>query len=296
MSLFNTLKFISSHPLNRGRRLMSLLQFAKWQAGSRIVPGAVVFDWVNGSKFLVKPGETGLTGNIYTGLHEFADMAFLLHVLREDDLFIDVGANVGSYSILACAAIGARGYAFEPVPQTHSRLVDNLRLNHIEERVKHPNIGIGDEAGSLIFTADGDTVNHALAAGESSQNTVNVEMATLDSILADESPSLIKIDVEGFETPALKGAEMTLSKDSLHSVIMELNGSGDRYGFDEMLIMEMMFDHGFATYSYDPMQRTLINLAGKNLVSGNTLFIKNRDYVLARLEGAPKVLVNGVLL
>ena len=275
---------------------MSLLQFAKWQAGSRIVPGAVVFDWVNGSKFLVKPGETGLTGNIYTGLHEFADMAFLLHVLREDDLFIDVGANVGSYSILACAAIGARGYAFEPVPQTHSRLVDNLRLNHIEERVKHPNIGIGDEAGSLIFTADGDTVNHALAAGESSQNTVNVEMATLDSILADESPSLIKIDVEGFETPALKGAEMTLSKDSLHSVIMELNGSGDRYGFDEMLIMEMMFDHGFATYSYDPMQRTLINLAGKNLVSGNTLFIKNRDYVLARLEGAPKVLVNGVLL
>ena len=108
MSFFNTLKFITSHPLNRGRKLMSLLQFAKWQVGSRIVPGAVVFDWVNGSKFLVKPGETGLTGNIYTGLHEFADMAFLLHVLREDDLFIDVGANVGSYSILACAAIGAR--------------------------------------------------------------------------------------------------------------------------------------------------------------------------------------------
>ena len=296
MSLFNTLKFITSHPLNRDRKLKSMFQFAKWQVGSRIVPGAVVFDWVNGSKFLVKPGETGLTGNIYTGLHEFADMAFLLHVLREDDLFIDVGANVGSYSILACAAIGARGYAFEPVPQTHSRLVDNLRLNHIEERVKHPNIGIGDEAGSLIFTADGDTVNHALAAGESSQNTVNVEMATLDSILADESPSLIKIDVEGFETPALKGAEMTLSKDSLHSVIMELNGSGDRYGFDEMLIMEMMLDHGFATYSYDPMQRTLINLVGKNLVSGNTLFIKNRDYVLERIEGAPKVLVNGVLV
>ncbi len=89
---------------------------------------------------------------------------------------------------------------------------------------------------------------------------------------------------------------MTLSKDSLHSVIMELNGSGGRYGFDEMLIMEMMVDHGFATYSYDPMQRALINLAGKNLASGNTLFIKNLDYVLARLEGAPKVLVNGVLL
>ena len=179
-----------------------------------------------------------------------------------------MGANVGAHSILVCAAIGARGYAFEPVPETHTRLVDNLRLNHIEERVEHPNIGIGEEAGSLIFTADGDTVNHALAAGESGQNTVNVEMATLVSILADELPSLIKIYVEGFETPALKGADMTLSKDSLHSVVMELNGSGGRYGFDEMLIMEMMFDRGFATYSYDPMQSTLINLAGKNLASG----------------------------
>jgi len=48
---------------------------------------------VNGSKFLVKTGETGLTGNIYTGLHEFPDMGFLLHFLRAEDLFVDIGAN-----------------------------------------------------------------------------------------------------------------------------------------------------------------------------------------------------------
>jgi hypothetical protein len=106
MSLAHTLRFIASHPLNRGRRLQSLIRFAKWQLGSRLVPGTVAYEWIHGARFSVKRGKAGLTGNIYTDLHEFPDMAFLLHVLRADDLFVDVGANVGSYkpSMLALAA------------------------------------------------------------------------------------------------------------------------------------------------------------------------------------------------
>jgi hypothetical protein len=50
-------------------------------------------------------GMTGATGNLYVGLHEFEEMAFLLHFLRPGDLFADVGANVGSYTILAAVAV-----------------------------------------------------------------------------------------------------------------------------------------------------------------------------------------------
>ena len=81
MKLAHTVKFIVSHPMNRGQKLRAIMRFAKWQIGSRLVPGAVVYDWINGSKFLVRTGETGLTGNIYTGLHEFCDMGFVLHYL-----------------------------------------------------------------------------------------------------------------------------------------------------------------------------------------------------------------------
>jgi hypothetical protein len=81
--------------------------------------------------------------------------------------------------------------------------------------------------------------------------------------------------VEGYETLVLRGAEETLSRSSLHSVIMELNGSGKRYGFDESAILEMMQDHGFKTYSYDPLTRSLVNLQGRNLDSGNTLFTRD---------------------
>ncbi len=293
MSLLSILKFITTHPLNRDKKIEAVIGFVKWQIGSRFVPGAIVYDWVNGSKFLVRTGDHGLTGNIYTGLHEFPDMGFLLHVLRPDDLFIDIGANVGSYTILACSAIGARGYAFEPVPSTYNELVENVRLNHSEDRVTCLNIGLGNAQGRLTFTSDLECTNHALASGEQSDNTVDVEVSTLDTVLDGESPTMIKIDVEGFETPVLEGAEETLKKPTLHSVIMELNGSGSRYGFDESRILEMMLDHGFGTYAYNPLDRTLTDLQGKNVTSGNTLFIRDKSLVLDKLNSSPKITLHG---
>jgi FkbM family methyltransferase len=293
VSMLSVLKFIAAHPLNDGRRLAALMRFAEWQVASRLIRGDIVFDWIKGSRFIVRNGETGLTQNIYTGLQEFSDMGFLLHVLRNNDLFVDVGANVGSYTILACAVIGARGYAFEPVPPTYRRLVENIRINHVENNVTAMNCGIGREQGTMDFTSDMDTVNHVLAAGERRSNTIRVDVSTLDAVLQHESPALMKIDVEGFETQVLQGAVETLKKQTLHSVIMELNGSGKRYNYDDGTLLEMMFDYGFKTYSYNPLNRSLVSLGRRHQASGNTLFIRNEAAVLDKLNGAPPVTVRG---
>lgn len=293
MSIIGTLRFVANHPLNRSRKLSAMARIAKWQAGTRLISGTIVHDWVNGSRFYARRSETGLTGNIYTGLHEFAEMGFLLHLLRNEDLFVDVGANVGSYTILACAAIGARGVAFEPVLGTFVRLTENLRLNHLDKRVSALNRGVGATAGTLRFTSDMDCVNHALADGEVRANAVSVPVTTLDDSLRGQSPVLMKIDVEGYETPVLEGARETLQNPSLQAVIMELNGSGARYGFDESRTLGMLLDTGFKTYSYDPFTRRLASLEGKNLESGNTLFIRDLAFVKQRLHDAPIVRVHG---
>ncbi len=293
MWLFNTIKFIINHPLNQENKLGAIIRFARWQVGSRLVQGAIVYDWINGSRFLVKNGETGLTGNIYTGLHEFQDMAFLLHFLRSEDLFVDVGANVGSYTILACSAIGARGIAFEPVPSTYRRLVENMHLNHLDEKVKCINKGVGAQQGSVVFTSDSDTTNHVLAPSEQCENREIVEVTSLDTALYGESPTLIKIDVEGYETPVLEGAQEALKDRMLHSIIMEINGSGSRYGFNESRLLELMYDYDFRAYSYRPLDRILIDLKGKNLSAGNTLFIRDKSFVMERLRGSPKIFVHG---
>jgi FkbM family methyltransferase len=293
MTIIQLLKFIATHPLNRDRKTDALVRFARWQIASRLLRGDIVCDWVNGARFFARKGETGLTQNIYTGLQEFSDMAYVLHVSRDTDLFIDVGANVGSYTILACRAAGAAGFAFEPIPGTFARLQENIRLNHLEDKVACLNVGIGSSPGTIKFTGGLDTMNHALAHSESDSGAVEVQIITLDGILKDREPSLIKIDVEGYETPVLEGAPETLKKESLHSVIMELNGSGARYGYQESKIVDMMYDYRFAAYTYKPFTRSLQRLEGKSRESGNTLFIRDVEYVTDRLRASPQFAVLG---
>jgi FkbM family methyltransferase len=296
MPLLSTLAFIATHPLNKGRTTRALSNYLRWQIGSRLVPGQMIYDWVNGARIIVRPGETGVTGNLYCCLHDFADMGYLLHVLGPEDLFVDVGANVGSYTVLACAAKGAKGYCFEPVPSTFERLMDNLRINNLAERVQARNIGLSNEEGELAFTSCEDTTNHIVTRDERASDVVRVEVSRLDTVLDGMTPSLIKIDVEGFELPVLEGARCTLANETLHSVIMELNGSGLRYGHNDSQIIEYMDELGFSTFDYSPFSRELRALGGDTLGAGNTLFVRGEREIRARLKQAPRILVGDVWL
>lgn len=296
MALFNTLSFITNHPLNRAQKARTLIRFVKWQIGSRLVPGQVIYDWINGSKIIVRTGETGLTGNIYCGLHEFEDMAYLLHALSPEDLFVDIGANVGSYTILACSVRGAKGICFEPVPDTYERLLDNIGINKLSSQVEALNLGLSDKEDELSFTSSESCCNHVVASGEEARDAIRVKVFPLDTVLRGRSPSLLKIDVEGFETPVLSGAHATLSNKSLHSVILELNGSGKRYGYDEKKVLDTMSKYGFLTYVYEPFSRELRRLGQGQMLAGNTLFIRNVEVVKEKIEKSPYVLVNGVRL
>jgi len=138
------------------------------------------------------------------------------------------------------------------------------------------NIGLGSEPGNLQFSADQDTVNHVLAEGESAGQIVEVPIRTLDDVLAGREPVVIKIDVEGFETKVIEGAQKTLANPTLRAVIMELNGSGERYGFDEEALHQRMLSFGFETYAYRPEERAVDSMDGRRHMTGNTLYSRNK--------------------
>jgi hypothetical protein len=71
---------------------------------------------VGSTSVVIEAGMTGASINHYCGLDAAADMAFLLHVLHPGDVFFDVGANVGSYTILASGVAQARTLSLEPTP------------------------------------------------------------------------------------------------------------------------------------------------------------------------------------
>lgn len=223
--------------------------------------------------------------------------------MTPSSLFVDVGANLGSYTLLACAVRGARGVCFEPIPQTYEQLLANLRLNALMDRVEAFNLGIGAGPGTLTFVDDLDTMNHVVRPGEEADaQGVTVQVEALDTLLQGRAPSLIKIDVEGFETPVIEGALETLQKESLHSVVIELGGSGALYGYDEQVLFERLLSLGFRAYDYEPMTRQLRELDGASHSTDethdNVLFIRDRARVeaLLRETPTPKLMIHGVEL
>jgi FkbM family methyltransferase len=295
MALVDTLAFILSHPLGRKARWKALSRFARWQIGSRILPGGAVVDFVGGTRLLVRPSMTGATGNIYVGIHEFEEMGFLLHFLRPGDLFADVGANVGSYTVLAAGACGARVHSFGPVSAAFEDLCDNISLNRLDGRVVARKVAVGASTGSVEVSCGLDTVNYVV----SKRSDDGVEVETVPQVRLDdelrEVPIAVKLDVEGFESQVLEGMPRLLESDGLLAVIMELNASGTRYGVEDRALRRTMSEAGFLECSYDPLRRALeVRPAGFDH-PGNSIFIRRREAVENRVTSAPKVVIHGLV-
>lgn len=204
--MLKTINYIRLHPINKNQQCKAIMRFLWWQLKSRIKPGFHKLPFGEKSKILAKKGLTGATGNIYCGLHEFNDMAFLLHFLIEDDLFLDIGANIGSYTILSASEVGAQTISFEPIPATFNILEENIKVNQIEHLVELKNNGVGSKNGVIRFTSGLDTVNHVASASD--KDTVEVNVVTIDSEVQIKQ----KLIDEGFESYAYAPFERKIER------------------------------------------------------------------------------------
>ena len=288
--LFSLVHYVWTHPLNAKGKLSAISRLIRWQIGNRLLPGLVALPYVGTTSLFAKRGMSGATGNWYCGLHEVNEMAFVLHVLRSSDHFVDVGANVGSYTVLAAGGVGAHVTAVEPIPSTFQSLSRNVLLNGLTELVRCWQGGLSNMNTVLRFTTGLDCVNHVLAEHEVLPS-VEVPVTTLDELVGRDVPTLIKIDVEGHELAVLRGAQRVLASPKLLALIMETNGSGARYGIDDEELIEDLSHYGFTPYSYEPFSRTLSVGVSK---SGNTVFVRDHLEVMRRVTAAPTFkLVNG---
>jgi FkbM family methyltransferase len=272
------LHFWRHHPLTALDYSGTIVRFLRWQLGSRIIDAPILFSWIGGTRLLLERGMTGATPNVYAGLHEFADMGFLLHFLRPGDLFADIGANVGTYTILASGVVGASSLAVEPIPETFERLSMNIKLNRIEDRVHLLQCGVGSSAHqTMAFVADHDTMNR-VAPPEYLGKKLDVSVVSMDSVCKNFKAALWKVDVEGFEEQVLEGAGRALKSEALVAVQLEGDGS---------TIRQIMRFHGFSLYNYDPFNRVLT--AGDDQRKGaNALWIRNLAFVADRCVLGPK--------
>lgn len=159
------------------------------------------------------------------GTYEPQIVALLVSRLKKNEIVMDIGANVGYFTLLMAHLVGSAGrvIAFEPVPEVYARLRENLRLNQCDW-AQTEQLAIADTDGLGRMRAE---IDRALSfTGQLAEDgNLSVPMTTLDNYmaLADlKRLDLIKIDVEGAEDRLVRG--MTKTLEILHpSVLVEIH-------------------------------------------------------------------------
>jgi FkbM family methyltransferase len=167
--------------------------------------------------------------------------------LSTGDVLYDIGANVGSYSLMA-GARGAAVYAFEPLPVNYAELIANVHLNSLSEKIYcYPIAATNSYLTSWIpFSVhDINLPGYGLASAEKQykgSEDVYLPSAALDALPATafKPPTHVKIDVEGAEFHVLDGMQGILSAGSIKSLVIEI--ADDR---TEIQIKKLMERHGY---------------------------------------------------
>lgn len=275
-------KNMSKHPM---WDYSAAKRFLGWQLTKNKYPEGKVVDWVNSTKLNICKGRPEATGNYYLGLVEFNEMAFWTHYLREDDSFIDIGANVGSYSVLG-GQTGASGIAVEPAIDTYNFLRNNIETNNLQN-IRLLNIGLASESGELNFSVGLDSVNHVLSDEEmkSGVESVCVPVETLNQVIYKTGMDVnaLKMDVEGFEESVIEGGVEVMRNSSLNVILCEVFGDKD--------LCNLISSFGFGQYSYDPLTRTLEEIDATQ--NNNAIFIRDIKKAKERILTANPIKVYG---
>lgn len=292
----NNVRLLFMHPISRRTPLLTIVRWIRWQILARSGSGSVVVPFVDETKIRVASQNPDARHYLYWGISELEDMGFVLHAVGPGELFVDIGAFVGGYTVLAAGACGAEVIAIEPDPGNRDGLMRNVALNDLGARVEVRPVAVGRAPETIRMTSGGGSTTHVLAE-RSDVSSFEVQLETLDSIVGDRSPAFVKMDVEGFEWQVLAGGERTFARASLLAVIIELNSIGLTYGVADAQVHERMLGWGFHTFQYEPFLRTFVSLHDEiNRAGGNTLYIRDIVEAERRVRQAPSHLVHGIRL
>jgi FkbM family methyltransferase len=163
---------------------------------------------------------------MFCGTYELAESRMLQDLLGPGDVFVDVGAHVGWFTLRAARLVGESGtvHAFEPYPPNAEILRRNISRNHLRN-VEIYDVAISDARGTarIARLAGSDSGSPTLGT-RGSADEFDVPTARLDDALPHETyPALVKIDVEGHERDVLKGARETLRR--ARALLIEVNTS-----------------------------------------------------------------------
>jgi FkbM family methyltransferase len=233
-------KRIWTHPANRGQRLRQLAHGVRYQLESRR-GSEFVTPLGDRSRILATRGHAASSLAVYANPPDLGEARAWKQLLAAGDLFVDVGANVGVYTILM-AEHGCQVVAVEPNETAREMLQRNLMLNGYEAEIV--DCVLADDVGVRKFTHGLDSTNRIVRDGES-----EVRALTLDLLLGDRSAAGVKIDVEGAEHLVLEGARQALSEHRIRALQLEWNDASEaNFREPRDSTLRILREYGYSTF------------------------------------------------
>jgi FkbM family methyltransferase len=238
-------KFVWEHPSNEGERARAVLRAAGFQVRGRLLHRRTLARLGEKSMIWADLHRTGASRVVYANPPDHHEMLTWRNSLRPGDLFIDVGANVGSYAIWA-AELGAEVIALEPADDTFALLEENVALNGYP--IKTIRAAAGATPGTARFTSGQDCVNRLDPDG-----VAEIAVLTIDSVIGNRTVAGMKVDVEGFEIDVLRGCEQALSEHRVRLIQLEWNATSMQAGgTDRRPVAGLLAKHHYSLYCTDP--------------------------------------------
>jgi FkbM family methyltransferase len=162
----------------------------------------------------------------WTGQYEWPVQQAIARELHRGDVFYDLGANAGFFSLVAHCKVGDEGsvVSFDPDPANCENALEQIEINNIENWTVVQK-ALSDQPGTLSFarSSEGSSTGH-LGQANSNEDMFDVEVTTLDAVLESyPPPQLVKIDIEGAEVAALTAASKML-REVRPTLLVELHG------------------------------------------------------------------------
>ncbi len=191
----------------------------------------------------------------FSGRYYQPDICRALETLLEPgDQYVDVGANVGMTALLARSRMGAtgKGVAFEPNPRAFARLKENFELNGLTNFELVPRAVADRESVQWLFVPSDEMLLGTLVPEKAEGTRVEVRTEPADRYVAAfeaHKPTLIKIDVEGYEVQVLRGIQSLLARPNVIVVTEIADAKLRRAGHSRAALHAFLHDFGFVPHT-----------------------------------------------
>jgi FkbM family methyltransferase len=277
--LYNKLVPIRGWNRYSGDSAKTVSQWFRWWKYLRLSK-PILMSWINGLTLKIYPKNEIGRALFVSGIYDPNNLVVVGALLKNGSVFIDAGANMGYSSLLMANVVGETGhvYALEPSKRDYKRLEDNIELNGLSGTVSHYPYALADVKGSATLQVAGEERNALNTLGSEfsvkgvekiSSETVNT--ITLDEFIEEEEirkVDVLKLDIEGSEFNALKGAMKTIQEHK-PAIMLGVNiTSLESCGADLIRIEKLLRELGYYIYKLVEMPFTLEKI--ENIIDANS--------------------------